>query len=200
MKNKIGLKDIFVATVTVDSATAYTTSTPVRVPSVLSLKVGEKWNNLPIRGDDALQSNGSYFENVDIEMEFNYLASDTKALLFGKKFLKGGLTSNIENVNGTVALGYRSRTATNKFEMVWFYVCNVTDGDSYDVDTIGDKPKASTQKVKFIGQGRQKDNNFKFEINENDVIVGDTGAIALSIVDATIKAPMFFKTVAEPIV
>lgn len=199
MKNKIGLKDIFVAAVTVNSDSAYTTGEPVRIPSVKTLKVEESFSDLAIYGDDNLEVNQSFFNSVSLELEFNYLSSENKALLFGKKLLKGGLTSNTEDAGGSVALGYRSRTATGKFEVVWFYVCNVTGGDSYDVETVGEKPNASTQSLKLTGMGRQKDRNYKFEINQNDVITGDTKAIALCVINQATKAPVFFDEVQEPI-
>lgn len=200
MKNKIGLKDIFVAPVTVNSDLKYTTEEPTRIPSVKTLKVEESFSDLPIYGDDSLEINKSFFNSATLELEFNYLSSENKALLFGKKFKDGGLTSNTEDENGTVALGYRSRTATGKFEIVWFYVCNVTSGDSYDVETIGEKPNASTQSLKLTAMGRQNDKNYKFEINQNDIIEGNTEAIALCAINPTSKAPVFFDEVQEPIV
>lgn len=198
-KNKIGIRDLFIAPVTKDTLLEYVAGTPIRVQQVLSVKKKEKKNSLKIYADDVLQSNKTFFDSEDIEFEFNFLDSTARALIYGKKLLKGGITSNSEDETGIFAVGYRTKTLTGKFAMVWHYVCSIEGGEEEDVDTQGEKPKASTVKVKFISQARQKDGNYKYEINENDVVDGDSAAIALSVMDSTIKAPVFLKTVVEPI-
>lgn len=199
MKNKIGIRDLFIAPITTDTILTYVAGAPVRIQQVLSIKKKEKKNNLTIYGDDVLQVNKTFFDSEEFELEFNFLDSTARALIYGKKFVKGGVTSNSEDQTGLFAVGYRTKTLTGKFAMVWHYVCSIDGGEEEDIDTQGEKPKASTVKLKFISQARQKDSNYKFEVNENDVIAGDTAAIALSVMDATIKAPIFLKTVVEPV-
>ncbi|MBB6622569.1 hypothetical protein H7E67_03915 [Clostridium gasigenes] len=199
-KNKMGVRDVFIAPVTVNTIGEYTTGSPQRIPQALSVKRKESKESVEVYGDDILQENKTFFSKEEIEYEFNYLTSGIRSLIYGKKFVKGGVASNSDDNSGVFAVGHRTKTLSGKFALVWNYICNVDGGEDEDVDTQTNKPKPSTIKVKFISSPRQKDGNYKYEINENDVIVGDTDAIALLEMDPILKAPIFLKTVAEPIV
>lgn len=189
-RNK-GLKDIYVAPVTVNTSTTYTAGTPVKLAKAIGAKITEKWNSEDVYADDCLEDTMRDFGSIDIELEVNKLTNTHKALLYGKTLSEGGLVSSSADNATDVAIGFRSKTGTGKYDFTWIYCCKVSDGDSKDYNTQEGKPKSTTDKIKLTGRVREKDSYYRFDVNEDELLEADT--------DAHTAITNWFASVKEPV-
>lgn len=176
MARHIGLKDIYIAKITKNDATAYTAESPVQLARAINAKINEKFASENIYSDDALEDTVRSFESVEVELEINRLTHEKIALLYGQTLTKGMLLSNINDQANEIALGYRSKLSNGKYEFVWLYSLKVSDGLSKDYQTVEGKPKPQTDKIKLVGKGREKDGNYKASVAEDTLLDTDTDA------------------------
>lgn len=191
MARHIGLKDIYIAKITKNDATAYTAESPVQLARAINAKINEKFASENIYSDDALEDTVRSFESVEVELEINRLTHEKIALLYGQTLTKGMLLSNINDQANEIALGYRSKLSNGKYEFVWLYSLKVSDGLSKDYQTVEGKPKPQTDKIKLVGKGREKDGNYKASVAEDTLLDTDT--------DAKTAIGDWFSKVQEPI-
>ena len=192
MARNIGLKDIYVARVTKNDATTYTTDTPVQLARAITAKIKEKWNSDSVYSDDALEDTVRSFENIEMELEVNRLIPEKIALLYGKTLNKGMIVSNINDEASEIALGYRSKLSNGKYEFVWYYSLKVSDGMEKEYASMEGKPKPQSDKIKLVGKGREKDGNYQANVSEDVLLETDT--------EAKTAITNWFSEVQEPIV
>lgn len=190
MPRRKGLKDLYVARVTKNDATTYTTDTPVKLCRAISAKVSPKVNSDPIYSEDAIEDIVDNFVSYDVEFEGNELTPTMRALLFGHTVIKGMEIDNIDDIANEVAFGYRSKKTDGKYEFVWLYAGKFEDVED-DSETTADKIKTQTAKVKGTFYGRLKDGNTRVRVDESVLLETDT--------DAKTAIEDWFDTVKEPL-
>lgn len=84
-------RDIYVAPVTQNDATAYAAGTPVKLARAISGKVSDKFSVEKIYSDDGVEDTVETYEGTDVEFEVNSLAPQDKAMLFGHLYKNGWL-------------------------------------------------------------------------------------------------------------
>lgn len=190
MPRRKGLKDLYVAKVTKNDATTYTTEAPVRLCRAIMAKVVPKINSDPIYSDDSIEDIVDNFVSYDVEFEGNELTPTMRALLFGHTVIKGMEIDNINDIANEVAFGYRSKKTDGKYEFVWLYAGKFEDVED-DSETTADKVKTQTAKVKGTFYGRLKDGNVRVRVDESALLETDT--------EAATAITNWFSTVQEPL-
>ncbi|MDF2802344.1 MAG: hypothetical protein K0S61_2247 [Anaerocolumna sp.] len=190
MPRRKGLKDLYVAKVTKNDATTYTAEDPVKLCKAISAKVTPKVSSDNTYSDDAIEDVVSNFDSCDVEIEGNELSPEMRALLFGHKLIKGMEIDNIDDSSNEVAIGYRSKKTDGKYEFVWLYSGRFEDVED-DNETIADKVKTQTAKVKATFYGRMKDGNYRVRVDESFLLETDT--------DAKTAITDWFSEVQEPL-
>lgn len=144
-------RDIYVAAVTQNDATAYAAGTPVKLARAISGKVSDKFSVEKIYSDDGVEDTVETYEGTDVEFEVNSLAPQDKAMLFGHLYKNGWLVKNKDDKAPEVAVGYRAKKLNGKYEFVWLYVG--TFGQGYDDNYQTQEDKVTTQTAEKIRKG-----------------------------------------------
>ena len=142
-------RDIYVAPVTQNDATAYAAGTPVKLARAISGKVSDKFSVEKIYSDDGVEDTVETYEGTDVEFEVNSLAPQDKAMLFGHLYKNGWLVKNKDDKAPEVAVGYRAKKLNGKYEFVWLYVG--TFGQGYDDNYQTQEDKVTTQTATLKG-------------------------------------------------
>lgn len=175
MARRSGLKDLYIAKVTANTSTTYTTDTPVKVARAISAKVQPKTSSTPIYSDDAQEDVINKKSGYDIEFEGDYISPESRALMFGHIYEDGYLVKNMDDKPALVAFGYRAKNTEGKYEFVWLY-CGKFEEMEDDYSTEEDKVTTQTAKVKGSFWGREKDGDAIVSVDESTLLAGDTSA------------------------
>lgn len=178
INRNVGLRDLFTATITQNTKEEYSTGKPEMLARAVSAKIQEKFNSEPLYSDDSPEGTIRSFEGVSIELEVDKLLCEKIARIYGQTYKNGFLVGNTQDVNKDFALGFRSKIGdTNKYEFYWFYVVGVDGGLETELETLAEKPKGAKVKIKLIGRGREKDDNYKIVVNETELMEDQTDAL-----------------------
>lgn len=161
------LKDIYIAVVTKNDETNYTTETPIKLGRAISAKVTVKKNVDKTRSDDSVEEIIESDEGTEIEFDVNKLSPEQKAILRGATYNNGMLVYNKDDQAKEVAIGWRAKNTNGKYEFVWHYSGKFNSGWSEDYETEQDKIKTQTAKMKGTFYGREKDGNTHVEVDES---------------------------------
>ena len=173
---RMGLRDIYVAKVTENTPTKYTTETPIKLGRAISAKVTVKKSIEKIYSDDNIEEIIESFESAELEIENNKLSPEQKALLRGATYENGFLVNNANDKAAEIAIGWRAKQTNGKYEFVWYYCGKFNQGQTEDYDTNGDKTKTQTSKLKGTFYQRQKDENYNIEVDESYLATEETEA------------------------
>lgn len=171
-----GCKDIYIAKVTQNTATAYTTETPVKLARAIKVKIDEKWTSETIYSDDAPEEVIGAYEGTDVEMEVNALAPQDRALLFGQLYENGFLVKSADDKAPEVAIGWRERKLNGKYEFKWLYVGKFGQGISDEAATKEGKLSPSTKSIKGTFYERSIDSKYEISVDESNLIDENTDA------------------------
>ena len=116
-----GLKDIYVAEVTVNNGTTYTAGTPVKLARALSAKVSDKFTQEKVYSDDAVEEIVDQYEGTDIDFSVNTLAPQDYAILFENLYKNGFLLKASGDGAKEIAIGWRAKRRNGKYEFSWYY-------------------------------------------------------------------------------
>lgn len=171
-------RDIYVAPVTQNDATAYAAGTPVKLARAISGKVSDKFSVEKIYSDDGVEDTVETYEGTDVEFEVNSLAPQDKAMLFGHLYKNGWLVKNKDDKAPEVAVGYRAKKLNGKYEFVWLYVG--TFGQGYDDNYQTQEDKVTTQTATLTGSFYERacDGNFETQVDESNLLTEHTDAAA----------------------
>lgn len=171
-------RDIYVAPVTQNDATAYAAGTPVKLARAISGKVSDKFSVEKIYSDDGVEDTVETYEGTDVEFEVNSLAPQDKAMLFGHLYEKGWLVKNKDDKAPEVAVGYRAKKLNGKYEFVWLYVGTFGQGYDDNYQTQEDKVTTQTATLKGSFYERACDGNFEIQVDESNLLAEHTDAAA----------------------
>lgn len=171
-------RDIYVAPVTQNDATAYAAGTPVKLARAISGKVSDKFSVEKIYSDDGVEDTVETYEGTDVEFEVNSLAPQDKAMLFGHLYKNGWLVKNKDDKAPEVAVGYRAKKLNGKYEFVWLYVGTFGQGYDDNYQTQEDKVTTQTATLKGSFYERACDANFETQVDESNLLTEHTDAAA----------------------
>lgn len=163
-------RDIYVAPVTQNDATAYAAGTPVKLARAISGKVSDKFSVEKIYSDDGVEDTVETYEGTDVEFEVNSLAPQDKAMLFGHLYKNGWLVKNKDDKAPEVAAGYRAKKLNGKYEFVWLYVGTFGQGYDDNYQTQEDKVTTQTATLKGSFYERTCDGNFGTQVDESNLL------------------------------
>lgn len=172
----VGLKDFYVALVTENTESTYSTDTPVKLARAIKAKISDKRSSEDLESDDGTEETLDAYEGTEVEIEVNSLAPQDLALLFGHKYENGYLIKNRDDRAPEVALGYRAKKLNGKYEFVWLYVGRFAEGKDENRETFGKKPTAQTETVKGTFHERAIDHNIETRVDEDNLVADNTSA------------------------
>lgn len=173
-----GCKDIYIALVTENTATAYATGTPVKLARAIKAKIAEKWSSEKIYSDDSTEEVLSAYEGTEVELEVNALAPQDRAILFGQLYENGFLVKSSDDIAPEVAVGWRERKLNGKYEFKWLYVGKFSEGIDEEANTREGKLSPTTKSIKGSFYERSIDNEYEISVDEANLIDTDTDAKA----------------------
>ena len=184
-----GLKDIYIAEVTANNGTTYTTKTPVKLARALSAKVSDKFTTEKVYSDDNVEDIVEQYEGTEIDFSVNTLAPQDYAALYENLYKNGFLLKAAGDGAKEIAIGWRAKKRNGKYEFTWYY-CGKLERPEMNYETQEDKTKTQTASLKGSFYARQKEdtiedkkkNLYAIQVDESNLIEGNTTAKA-AIVD-----------------
>lgn len=178
-----GLKDIYVAVVTENTATAYTTGTPFKLARAINAKITDKHTTEKLYSDDSVEDIAENYEGTDVELEVNALAPQDYADLFNNLYKNGFLVKSDEDCSKEVAIGYRTKKRNGKYEFTWLY-CGRFERPERDFSTKAEKMETKTASLKGSFYARNKadivdgleKHRYEISVDESNLIEADTDA------------------------
>lgn len=169
-------RDLHVALVTENTATGYTTGTPVKLARAIKGKVSDKYSTEKIYSDDGVEEVTESYEGTDVEFEVNSLAPQDKALVFGHMYENGFLTKNKNDKAPEVAVGYRAKKMNGKYEFSWLYVGTFGQGYDDNYETEADKVTTQTATLKGSFYERAIDGDIQIQVDESNLLAEHSDA------------------------
>ena len=178
-----GLKDIYVAQVTENTSTNYTTGTPIKLAKALSAKITDKFTQEKIYSDDSVEEIIDQYEGTEIEFGVNALAPQDFAFLYENLYKNGYLLKSSGDGAKEIAVGWRSKKRNGKYEFNWYY-CGKLERPDMNYETQEDKIKTQTAGLKGSFYARQKEdtiddvkkNLYSIQVDESNLVAEDTTA------------------------
>lgn len=118
---QVGLRDLYVAVLTDDSATGTTYETPVKLAPAVQASISPQVETATDYGDDGPVETASSLSGIEVEIETTQFTVEQQALVLGHKYEGGLLVRNSGDVAPYVALGFRSEKADGSYLYVWLY-------------------------------------------------------------------------------
>lgn len=180
-----GLKDIYIAEVTANNGTTYTTKTPVKLARALSAKVSDKFTTEKVYSDDNVEDIVEQYEGTEIDFSVNTLAPQDYAALYENLYKNGFLLKAAGDGAKEIAIGWRAKKRNGKYEFTWYY-CGKLERPEMNYETQEDKTKTQTASLKGAFYARQKEdmiedkkkNLYAIQVDESNLIEGNTTAKA----------------------
>lgn len=180
-----GLKDIYVAEVTVNTGTSYTVGTPVKLAKAISAKISDKFTQEKIYSDDTVEELVEQYEGSEIDFGVNSLAPQDYAILYENIFKHGYLLKASGDGAKEIAIGWRAKKRNGKYEFTWYY-CGKLERPDMNYETQEDKIKTQTAGLKGSFYARQKEdtidkkkkNLYAIQVDESNLVTEDVGAMA----------------------
>lgn len=178
-----GLKDIYIAEVTANNGTTYTTKTPVKLARALSAKVSDKFTTEKVYSDDNVEDIVEQYEGTEIDFSVNTLAPQDYAALYENLYENGFLLKAAGDGAKEIAIGWRAKKRNGKYEFTWYY-CGKLERPEMNYETQEDKTKTQTASLKGTFYARQKENTiedkkknlYAIQVDESNLIDGNTAA------------------------
>jgi phi13 family phage major tail protein len=148
-KSSIGLDSLYVATVTADSTSAYTSGTPATLAPAAKASMKPSSSMETQYADDQAYDVMTSEGPTEIEVEVTGIDMAMLAAITGRVFdvASGRLWDNAANPP-YYALGFRSLKSNGSYRYYWFPK-GVFSMPEEEVETKGEKPKPATLKLKY---------------------------------------------------
>lgn len=178
-----GLKDIYIAEVTTNNGTTYTTGTPVKLARALNAKVSDKFTQEKVFSDDVPEEIIDQYEGTEIDFGVNSLAPQDYAMLYENLYKYGYLLKASGDGAKEIAIGWRAKKRNGKYEFTWYY-CGKLERPEMNYETQEDKIKTQTASLKGTFYARQKEdtldgikkNLYAIQVDESNLLTEDISA------------------------
>lgn len=169
MSRQIGLKNFSIAILEQDDETGVKYGAVQKLERSVSGKIAPKSNSENIYSDDELEDIAINFSLVDVEIELSSLSIPSRAKLFGSKYINGILIENKDDVTVApyMAIIFKSKKLNGSYR----YVCLLKgkwELPEDDYETVQDKIKTGTGKLKGSFISRVFDGNYKLIADGDD--------------------------------
>lgn len=171
-----GCRDFYIAKITRNEVTEYSTESPVKLARAIKAKVDEKWTSEKIYSDDGTEEVINSYEGTDIELEVNALAPQDRAILFGQLYKNGFLVKTSNDVAPEVAIGWRERKLNGKYDFKWLYCGKFAEGISEEANTKEGKLSPTTKSIKGSFYERKLDSRYEISVDESNLVEEYTDA------------------------
>ena len=171
-----GLRDVYVAKITQNTPTAYTTDVPVKLARAINAKISDKWSSEKIYSEDTTEEAITSYEGTEVELEIATLAPQDRSLLFGQLYENGFLVKSKDDLAPELALGYRTKRRNGKYEFVWLYCGKFGQGVDDEHETQAEKVAVQSNTIKGDFYDRQKDGRYQIVVDEGNLLEADTDA------------------------
>jgi len=153
---RCGLKDIYLARVTKNTAEVYQAEAPEKFARAVTAKISDKYTSEKIYSDDGTEEVVASYQGTDVELEVNTLAPQDRARLWAHLYEAGFLVETAEDNPPELAMGFRTRQLNGKYEFVWLYCGKFDQGNDEEYETIADKKnhKTATAKASFYERAK----------------------------------------------
>ena len=199
MAQRKGFKDVYVAEVDYNPTMGtYTAKEPVLLFNAKNGKTKLTYKTDDEYADDILFSKDKEFDKGDIEIEGINITPENLELIYGHKFVDGMTITDKNDPIKYVAVGFRSKNTDGTYHFYWYYLVNFSGDEEADFETIADKSKKQTIKLKGEILARP-DGKIKVDIDESALKTDNTAAKALLAVDETKHIIKWFTAVPEPL-
>ncbi|WP_308442964.1 major tail protein [Paraclostridium bifermentans] len=173
---RMGLRDMSVAKVTSNTIDEYIAGEIEKLGRSISAKVTEKKKVEKLYSDDGTEQVIETLESIEVEIETNDLSPKQEALLKGCLYENGFLVDNQDDMANEVAIGWRAKRTDKKYEFVWLYCGKFCEGGTENYETMEEKLKTQTPKLKGTFYPRQKDGDWRIRVNESYLLAEETDA------------------------
>lgn len=178
-----GLKDIYIAEVTTNNGTTYTTGTPVKLARALNAKVSDKFTQEKLYSDDGVEEIVDQYEGTEIDFGVNSLAPQDYSMLYENLYKYGYLLKASGDGAKEIAIGWRAKKRNGKYEFTWYY-CGKLERPEMNYETQEDKIKTQTASLKGSFYARQKEdtlegikkNLYAIQVDESNLLTEDISA------------------------
>jgi phi13 family phage major tail protein len=148
MNNRINVKNLHYAKVTVDPATgAFTYDTPKLISNAMQVGFTPTIAEGTLYGDGSISDQISRLTGANISLQLNKMPIEDANIMLGKTKDANGIThDNVSNEAVQVAIGWEVELTGSKSEFIWILNCKAapmqsevqqsTDNINYSTDTI----------------------------------------------------------------
>ena len=168
----LGLRDIYYALVTKNTATEYTCSAPKKLSRGVKAKVEVKKSAEKLYSDSAEEDTIYGTPEISVELGIDNLTMQQQADLFGAKVEKGVLIETSDDIPNDVALMFRNKRPDGKYQFQCLFVGKLGEEDSFEVETDTDKPSHTTKTLKGSFRGRELDRQTRIIVKEDELVSG----------------------------
>lgn len=174
-KVRVGIDSVYVATVTADSSSAYTTGTPQALAPVASASLEPSSSLETLYFDDQPADVLAAEGDTKISLELSGVDPATLALILGKVF--DSTTGRLYDNGGTppdCALGFRSLKSNGSYKYYWFLKGKFSPPKE-EFSTKGEKAEAKTTTLEFTAVRTTKTFVLSGSVTDSvKRVVGDT--------------------------
>lgn len=152
----IGLKDLYYATITEDSAGNETYGTPAVLAKAISANIEVNTDTATLYADDGADVVIREFTSGTITLSTNVLSAANLAALLGATVdTKGVLMQRAEDTPVPVAIGFKAKTAKGNYKYFWLYRV-VFGAPGHDLNTKGETIEFSAPEIEGTFVRRNK--------------------------------------------
>lgn len=169
-RRRVGVRDIYIAKITQNDENEYIAETPKKTARAIKVKITDKFTSEKTYSDDSVEEVFNSYEGSEIEIEVNTLAPQDKADFLGTLYKNGYLIYNKDDKAPEIAIGWREKKTDGKYNFIWYYCGAFGNGVDQTSETQEASVKTQTDTIKGEFYGRQKDGNFKIEVDESNLI------------------------------
>lgn len=121
MSRIIGCEHLYIAEVTKDDLTGTTFGKPVEVPSLISIEISDKTENVTFYSNDSIEQVIPSFSGKEVSIELGYLTNDVESMITGNEFKDGLYTQTTNAVAKNYALMFRAPKSKGGFQYICLY-------------------------------------------------------------------------------
>ena len=157
----IGLKDLFVAPVSVATGGVETWGTPKRLAKAINAKLSVEVAEAVLYADDGVDEIVKEFVSGELELEINDLLPEDSAMLLGQTQDDDGVVFAGDSDEAPYfAVGFRARKTRGNYKYIWLYKVKFSIPDE-EYKTKGDGVEFNTPTITGQIIKRDLDGNWK---------------------------------------
>lgn len=164
---QIGLKDLYYALLTSDTAAGATYETPVVLAEAINAKITPAVSTVKLFADDVESEVINQLGSIDVELQVKDLPLSAQAALLGHSLSGGVIVKAATDEVPYVAIGFRSIKSNGKYRYIWMYKGKFSLQEQ-EYKTKGETPEFQTPSIKGTFVKRTYDEKWQAIGDEDD--------------------------------